>query len=361
MTRHIWKAALAGVLAVGAYITFGVVKLSGVTRPLETKLADMCHRVEIAPGTEDIQYDPDTGLVFITADNRRATGHGDHGEGAQSTAANGIYVLDVTPSRIEDIGAPIRVSPEALKDFRPHGLYLWSDGAGTKRLFVVSHPSTGEEVIELFDVGEGGMLTHLESISFPEMYAPNDVVAVGPRQFYATNYLRNKHGSMATVEVLLSLPLTSVVYFDGEAGQTVADGLAFANGINLSPDKKTLYVAEWTKHKISVFDRNEDNSLSKSGTIRLPTAVDNLDIDKDGNIWTAGQPRMFDFIASIEDPDVIVPSMGITIDPNTHAHRTVFVSKSGEINATSVAAIAEDKLLMGAVFDGHILVCDKPE
>ncbi len=352
--------ALVGILGVSAYILYGIALLSGLTRPLETQLADACHRVDIAPGTEDIQYDSETGHVFITANNRRATGHAEHGDAAKTIAANGIYVLDVRPDKLEDISDPIKVSPEGFGDFRPHGLYLWNDNAGTKRLFVVNHPSTGEEIIEIFDVGEGGMLTHLESISFPEMYLPNDIVAVGPRQFYATNYLRNKHGAMALMEVLLALPLTSVVYFDGKSGRTVADGLAFANGINLSRDQKTLYVAEWTKQKISVFDRNSDNSLKKRSTIHLPTAVDNLDIDKDGNIWVGGQPRMFDFMASIEDPDTIVPSTGITVDPNTHKYRTVFVSKNGEINAASVVAIAENKLLIGAVFDGHVLVCNKP-
>ena len=359
MIRHIWKIALVGVLGVVAYIAYGIVLLSGLTRPLETQLVDACHRVDIAPGAEDIQYDAETGLVFITADNRRASGHDDHS--AETTESNGIYVLDVTPDRIEDIGVPVRVSPETLSDFRPHGLYLWSDNAGTKRLFVVNHPSTGEEIIEIFDVGEGGYLTHSESISFPEMFFPNDVVAVGPRQFYATNFLRNKHGNMAIAEILLALPLTTVVYFDGETGRTVADGLAFANGINLSPDQKTLYVAEWSKQRISVFDRNNDNSLKKRSTIKLPTAVDNLDIDDDGKIWVGGQPRMFDFIANITDPDTIVPSMGVVVDPKTQKPQTKFVSKNGEINASSVAAIAGDKLLMGAVFDGHILVCDKPD
>ena len=255
MLRHKWKIAFGLVAAIIVYFGYGILLLSGATRSFEPQLVDTCHRVDIAPGAEDIQYDPDTGLVFITADNRRATGHEDHGDGFGTIEANGIYALDVTPDRLEDIGNPIKVSPADLTDFRPHGLYLWSDGAGTKRLFVVSHPTTGEEIVEIFDVGEGGMLTHAESVSFPEMYAPNDVVAVGPRQFYATNFLRYKHGNMALIEVLLSLPLTSVAYFDGESGRTVAGGLAFANGINLSPDQKTLYVAEWTKQRIPGLDR----------------------------------------------------------------------------------------------------------
>ena len=58
-----------------------------------------------------------------------------------------------------------------------------------------------------------GALTHLESVSFAEMHSPNDVVAVGPRQFYATNDRRHEQGIIAQLEAYLALPLTNVVYF----------------------------------------------------------------------------------------------------------------------------------------------------
>ena len=355
MLRAVWIAAGVVVLVCLASVTKQVSMLAGFGKKLETQLVGMCQRVDIAPGLEDIQYDPSTGLVFISSADRRAH----PSDPNKSTApTNGIYVLDVSPERIADVRDATPVLPEGFGSFNPHGIFLWDDGAEDKRLFAVNHASSGEEIVEIFQVGDGGALTHLESVSFPEMFLPNDVVATGPRQFYATNFLRFDHGVMAIIETVLGLPLTSVVYFDGEAGKTVAKGLAFANGINLSPDKKTLYVAEFAKHRIVVFDRNEDNSLTKRSKFRAPMAVDNLDIDEDGNIWSGGHPKMFDFIDHVEDASATAPSMGIVVDSETGEWETVFVSKEGEINASSVAAIAGDKLLIGAVFDGHVMVCD---
>ena len=362
MWKYTWRITLGVILIIVGYFGYGIVMLSGVTRSFENTLVDQCRRVEVAPGTEDVQYDPETGLVFITSDNRRAV-PGEHGGAVdpELLKTNGIYALDVSAKRLDKIGKPYKVSPAKLKDFRPHGLSLWSDGKGTKRLFVVSHPTSGKEIVEIFDVGKRGKLSHLQSVSFPDMFNPNDVVGVGPNQFYATNFLKNRGGLMVYAEILMALPLTSAVYFDGEIGRTVVTQLAFANGINTSPDGSEVYIAEWSKQRIYVFERRENNNLKPVRSIDFPTAVDNLDVDEDGNIWFAGQPRMFQFFDAIEDPDAVVTSVGVKVDPVAGTHDTVFASTKGEINASSVAAVAGDKLVIGAVFDSHILICPKPE
>lgn len=360
MIKRILTVALFLLLLSALYFSYEVYRISGVGAPLETRLVDNCQRVDVAPGAEDIQFDPETGLAFITADNRRASGLEDSGNGFGTIRDNGIYVVDVSVDDLSELGEAVKVSPADWNDFRPHGLYFWSDGQGSKRLFVVNHKTNGDENIEIFEVGEGGVLTHLESVSFPEMYSPNDVVAVGPRQFYASNDLVYDEGLGLYTEVLLSLPLTSAVYFDGEQGRTVAEGLSFGNGINISPDGKVVYIAEWTDHEISVYDRAEDNSLTHRTTFSMPSGVDNLDVDQEGNIWFAGLHRIFDFIESLEDPDVKVDSIAFRVDPETGDHEMVFAAHQGELNSSSVAAVAGDKLLIGTVTDTHILVCPKP-
>lgn len=67
----------------------------------------------------------------------------------------------------------------------------------------------------------------------------NDIVAVGTESFYATNdhYFTQKLVK-AYVEPLLGLPWTNVVYYSPEEVKVVSEGYRFANGINISPDKK---------------------------------------------------------------------------------------------------------------------------
>ena len=366
MKRIVWGALALVVIAL-VWAGFEVYRVSGLGTPLETKLAGDCVRVDVAPGAEDIQYDPDTGLAFITAENRRVIDHANPAAGMGTADGNGVYVVDVS-GPLDELGAATRVSPPEWKDFRPHGLYLWSGedeaGAPIKRLFVVNHKRVAreniEQNIEIFDVGEGGSLTHLESVSFPELFSPNDVVAVGPRQFYATNDVVNREGAMLYTEVLLSLPISSAVYFDGETGRPVAEGLAFGNGINVSPDGKSVYIAEWTDHEVSFYDRLENNSLEHRASYSMPAGVDNLDVAPDGTIWFGGLSRLFDFIESMDNPAATVDSIAVKVDPETGAYETVFQAYNGEINSASVAAAAGDKLLIGSVNDPFILACPMP-
>jgi len=348
------------------YVTIGIVKQTGMMQSFEKKLVDECFKVDVAPGAEDIQYDSETGLVFITADNRFVPHHTPLDQSSfEKLSSNGIYVVDVSPERIQDIGKARKVSPEDLSGFRPHGLYFWNGEDGDKRLFVVNHKTDDQghidEVIEIFQIGEGGVLTHLESISFPEMTNPNDVVAVGPRQFYVTNYLRHHAGeNKIYAELFLPLAYSSVVYFDGEKGKLVADGLTGANGINISPDKKTLYVNEWTKRKVSIFHRNPDNTLEKKDEVSLPFLADNVHVEENGNLWFAGQPNLFELFNVFLGKSDVCGSAAVKMDAKTKKQETVFASLEGELNASSVASIAGNKLLIGTVLDRHIMICPKP-
>ena len=362
--RLFWKVGLAGVLAVIIFVGYGIVVRTGAVGTLETKLADQCHKVDVAPGAEDIQYDAETGLAFITADNRRVPFHSDGHGTSETLDRNGIYVVDVSPDRIEDIGNARKVSPDGLTGFRPHGLYFWRGDDSEKRLFVVNHRTTHgniDEVIEIFAIGDEGALTHLESISFPEMTSPNDVVATGPRQFYVTNFLRHLEGNMAFAEIFLTLPYSSVAYFDGQEGRIVADGLSGANGINLSPDQTTLYASEWQKRQVAVFDRSANNNLKRRGKISIPAFLDNIDVDDSGNLWIAGQPKILEMVDYMEGKRSLVSSLGARVNGQTQKPETVFVSVNGELNTSSVMASAGDRLLIGSVFEDHILVCNKPD
>lgn len=66
----------------------------------------------------------------------------------------------------------------------------------------------------------------------------NDIVAVAPDAFYATNdhYFSN-HFMKSVVEVFLAQPWTNVVYYSPKQVKVVAEGYYMANGINISPDK----------------------------------------------------------------------------------------------------------------------------
>lgn len=66
----------------------------------------------------------------------------------------------------------------------------------------------------------------------------NDVVAVGPDSFYATNDHYFSDFILMFLEMYLGLTWSNVVYYSPKEVKEVAAGFYSANGINISPDKK---------------------------------------------------------------------------------------------------------------------------
>ncbi|HOP20353.1 MAG TPA: SMP-30/gluconolactonase/LRE family protein [Amphiplicatus sp.] len=347
----VFAAALAALVA---YFLATMIPLSGAFAHLENRLVDQCDSITVAPGTEDVTIDPDTNLAFITAADRRGWYNKSGEEGA--APSNGVYAMTVSsPHEVRLVSPP-------MDDFLPHGESLWRGPNGEKRLFVINHPTKGGQYVEIFDVGEGGMLTHVESVSFPEMEHPNDVLAVGPRQFYITNDHKFDKGPLAVLEPYLALPFASVAYFDGEKGRIVRKNIAYANGINQSPDGKHVYVSELLKRRILVFDRNaETGDLTPIGKIKVNTAPDNIEVSRDGALWVAGHSRIFDFVKHAKDPNVIAPSHVVRINARSGENKDLFIDTTGKLNASSVGAVWDKTLIVGAVFDDHVMVCPMVE
>lgn len=60
------------------------------------------------------------------------------------------------------------------------------------------------------------------------------------------------------------------------------------NGIGLSPDEKTVYIADTDANHIRAFDVAEDGTLSNGRVFFDVVHPDGMAIDTDGNVWTTG-------------------------------------------------------------------------
>lgn len=345
MRKILWILLILVVAAV-ARLAWVMVPVSGAFASLEETLVDQCTRVEVAPGTEDVTIDPQTRIAFVSAAERRDP----------SLPAGGIYALSLDGSL-----DPVLVSGDAPDDFRPHGISLWSDGADTKRLFVINHPKAGGHVVEIFDVGAGGALTHVKGVSFDEMHSPNDLVAVSAEAFYASNDRGFMDGLMAQFETYFALPFSSAVYWDGENGSMAVSGLAFANGINVSADGETVYIAEFLRHQVGVYDRDvATGALTQTRVLPVGTGADNIEIAEDGALWIGAHPKAFDFLAHAGDPTAIAPSQVIRVDPDNGDVDQILIDLSGKLSGSSVGAVDGKTLVVGAVFEPAVLVCPLP-
>ncbi len=312
-------------------------------------------------GTEDLLIDRDTGWVFVSSYDRRAElfGTGQHRGRIEAFQLGNLDagIIDLTTALPED--------------FRPHGLSLYSGPEG-KRLFAINHPGDGTQPIEIFDVAYGAdgtpMLTHAESIQDPLIISPNDLVAVGPRQFYAGNdfSIRERDGLDYQLELFGRLNRTTLVYYDGAQASVAARGLTYANGVNVSPDGRTLYLAETTDGTLRIYDRDPSTGAlaqrsGPAGLVRLGAGLDNIDIDDQGRVWVAAHPKLFALRPHMESPANLSPAQVIMIDPDDSGFGDiveVYLGSGALASGSSVAAYYRGQMVIGVIFDKHVVICD---
>jgi len=255
---------------------------------------------------------------------------------------------------------PERLNTDPLTDIRPHGISLYVDDDGNRSLFVINHGDGGQRV-EVFSL-EDGDLVHQRTLRGPGLNSPNNLHAVSHDQFYVTNDHGNTSDWGQTLESYLRLPLANVVFFDGNEFTEVASGLRFANGINQSPDGRTIYVAGTTEPGIYVFDRNPGtHTLAYRHTIAMSTGPDNIEVDGEGNLWVGGISRLLGFVAHVDDPEHRVPAEVVRITPregDDYQVEPIYLNDGEALSASSVAAVQGSRLLIGPVLDPNFLDCE---
>jgi arylesterase/paraoxonase len=326
---------------------FQLLWASGAFKPIEPHFAGTCREVGGIVGPEDITIHPRTGVAYISGYNRRAA-PGEPGRGA-------IYAYDLEDPRPR----VVNLTPDIDADFRPHGIYLHVDEKAGDVLYVINHAG-GEHTIEVFDLS-AGHLHERKTIRDPLVVSPNDVAAAGRDLLYVTNDHGYPEGFMRTIEEFGRLAVSNVVYFDGSRFSVAADGIAYANGINLSPDGRKVYVASPTGLAVHVYDRDPDSGeLSFVESIDAGSGVDNIEVDADGNLWIGSHPKLLRFTAHAKDPNELSPSQVLRISREPeggYVVSEVYLNEGDQLSASSVAAVRGKRLLIGGIFDARFLDC----
>ncbi len=353
MKKGILVTLLIVVTLIG-YVVIGILIPAGVFKSIHPHFNGTVQKMTLPiAGPEDITIDQLTGTAFISADDRRANMK------QPGSIKGGIFVMNLTDS----LPSLHEVSPANIEDFHPHGISLWREPDGRIFLFVINHrQATPAHVVERYE-WKNDSLIHLESFIDPDlMTSPNDLVAVGERTFYVTNdHYYSKRGLGRTLEDYLQRSIAFVNYFDGTSFKQVAKGIAYPNGITLSPDHTKIIVAATTGRKVLVYDRNlSTGDLTLNHTIAVDTGVDNIEVDEQGALWIGCHPQLLKFAGHATDERKFSPSQVLKITPNTSGQYTaeeIFLNDGTSYSGSSVAAVYKNTMIIGSVFEKSILVC----
>jgi hypothetical protein len=313
-----------------------------------------CEPLKGLVGAEDISIDAYNKVAYIGSDDRRSYLH----NGKPTTENGAIWLLDLS----QPDSQAIQLKTDISGVFHPHGITLRKGLQGEAlELYVVNHISATEHEIDIFDISAPGVLTLRRRVSYPEMISPNDLVVVAKDQFFVTNDYGSTYGTvMQKLEAYLGLPMSSVTYFDGKQGHTVIDGMSVANGIELSADKQTLYVAESLRRSVSRYRRGASVlDWTYQDRVEFGFMVDNLEWSDNGNLLTAGHPKAFDFLAHVDDPLNKSASevASINVTGKTMQAETIYRNDGKALSGASVAVQLGEAVLIGPVMDTHILRC----
>jgi sugar lactone lactonase YvrE len=173
-------------------------------------------------------------------------------------------VIAVDPEGRSEVIARVPTFPFCI-DFLPD-----------ERLLIVS----GRDGLLLRREPDGSLVTHADLTSFA---APpwNDIVVDGRGSIFVNNlgFAFGTGAAFAPGSVVVVTP-------DGKTRQ-VADGLAFPNGMAVTPDNTTLLVAESYGERLTAFDISADGGLTNRRTWAETPGdhPDGICLDADGAVW----------------------------------------------------------------------------
>ena len=345
-----WKRLLLGTAVAAALFVAWVVWLlnaAGEFRTLAPHFDGTCTPVTGLVGTEDLTIHPQTGVAYLSSCDFRSVLAG-------RSARCSLYAYDLNATSPR----PVDLLPDAEPGFLPHGISLHVAADGTATLFAINHAG-GHHSIEVYDVGPT-RLTHRATLADPSLVSPNDLVAVTPTQVYVTNDHRHAAGPMRAVEEYLRQPWTNVVLWDGRGFREVAAGIQLANGINVSRDGRTLYVASVIGQHVRVYDRDAaTGSLTLRGEISLGTGPDNIEMAADGTLWIGAHPKLLTVVRYMGGGVAHAPAQVLHVVPTRDGGevREVYLDAGDQLSGASVAAVRGSRLLIGAIADSKFLDC----
>jgi hypothetical protein len=238
--------------------------------------------------------------------------------------------------------------PLDTKNFSAHGLALRERQAGRYRLYVTGHGA--REAIEVFDVDATGATPNIAWIGcvlLPEDVSANSVAILPDWGFVTTKFLDRRLPQQESFAQVRQGQLNGALYEWHPGGQVkVIPGteLSAPNGIEISPDGNTIFVAAFGSREVVRFRRGA-GALQKD-SIKVGITPDNIRWSAGGKLLTAGGDLAAPGAATATAWSVI------EVDPATLATRRVAGGASSTgMQAISVGTDVGDEIWVGT-FNG---------
>ncbi len=298
------------------------------------------------PGPEDMELDQSTGFIYGISFDRWAQDSLEHVQGK---------VWSISP---DDVHHYTELSGSLPVIFHPHGMSLYREDS-ILWLFVINHIDTQTECVEVFIITGEQHLSHIRTISDPEIVSANDLVAISPDAFYLVNDGRSRDPMIRGWDIFMRNKTGNVILYDNKESRIVAEDLEFPNGINIHSKESLIFVTETIGGNVRYFRRDNKNSLHLEQTIHLFSGLDNISIGPEGHLWIAVQPNLLAVNRLLKTPTYTSPSgvIRLTPTPKSTAWEWKWRHDGHSISGVSVALYHQQQLILGSVCEPRIAIC----
>lgn len=187
-----------------------------------------------------------------------------------------LWFIDIHDNAIKSVSLTGDLRTELTLPFKPNGLGFMPDGS-----------AVFSDALNLaMKRWDGGALHDLASLDGTAVFCLSDAITDAQGRTYVGDIgynFWNPEASPVDTCVIARIDL------DGSVAK-VAGGLEFPNGMVVTPDGKTLIVAETNAFRLTAFDVASDGSLSNRRVFaQLPDGVqpDGICLDTEGAVWVA--------------------------------------------------------------------------
>jgi sugar lactone lactonase YvrE len=248
-----------------------------------------------------------------------------------------LWFLDIHDHRIKTADLDGRVETAVELPFTPNSFGLRRDGS----LLV------GDAMQRQIYRWDGTALQPLADLGGITRFCLSDGIVDAQDRLYAGDIGYNfLDPALKPVDTCV----IACVELDGRA-TVVAEGLQFPNGMVITPDGRTLIVAETAGHRLSAFDVRPDGSLGNRRLYaQLPDDVnpDGIALDAEGAVWLANPEGQYAVLRVREGGEIVE---GIELDTQGYAvtlggpeRRYLFICASDSHDPAQIARAASATL-----------------
>jgi hypothetical protein len=258
---------------------------------------------------------------------------------------------DLDKTRFKDCSGP------PTGGLGPHGINVERLSDGSYNLVSVNH--RGRESIEIFHLAlDGGIprVTWRGCAVLPASASGNSVAPLPNGGGYVVTNFLQKNDPHYLLEMENGTATGNVLKWTPDAGWSDLLGLKFsgANGAEITPDGKWIFISEWSDYKIWKFPMEGDASPQ---SIHLNFLPDNLRLTDKGTILIAGQNADPINVMTCRSKHVAcqAPFTVLEMDPATMITHVLVQGGDDNFGGATGAAMVGSSLWISSYYSGKVV------